>query len=260
MKIPLWENNIPYYSEEYGQAPELEPHIIEGAKACLLIIPGGGYHFVAYEHEGVEIAEEFGKRGISSFILRYRVAPYAHPVQLTDAQRALRYIRYMSKDYGYDANKIAVIGFSAGGHLTSMLATLFDDGLTEGDEIDRISSRPDAAILSYAVTNLSDYPHQGTAINLLGADASYELRSRYSSEKNVREDTPPMFIWHTEYDTVVSVEHALGMASALMKKKIPTELHIFPMGDHGLGTSVAIPYNAKWVDCAEKFMRKFLSF
>ena len=259
MKIKLWEDNIPYFSEEFGQIPELEPYIVENAKACILVIPGGGYTWLAYEHEGIKIAKEFNKRGISAFILKYRIQPYKHPIPLVDAQRAIRVIRSLADTYGYDTDKIAAVGFSAGGHLTACLATMFNREIEKIDEKDVYSSRPDLAILSYAVVDYLGHPGS-SARYMLGPDVTEEKLRDFSPNHNVTEDTPPTFIWHTEQDSLVSLEHPMLMANALFEKKVPTELHIFPYGDHGFGPAANDSYIARWLDFAELFMKKYLNF
>ena len=259
-RIKLWDKNIPLYDESIGQMPELEPYLVENPKACILVIPGGGYTWLAYEHEGIKVAKEFNRRGFSAFILTYRIKPYKHPVPLTDGLRAIRVIRSLADKYGYDQNKIAAVGFSAGGHLTACLATMFDREIPKVDEIDEYSSRPDLAMLSYAVIDYVDYPTRSSARYMLGENAPFEMRAEFSPNYNVKENTPPTFIWHTEEDSLVSLDHPIKMAEALFEKKVPCELHIFPYGDHGLGVGTNDPSKGRWVDYAEMFMKKYLNF
>jgi acetyl esterase/lipase len=159
------------------------------------------------------------------------------------------------------------MGFSAGGHLSSMAATLFDYGLEEGDEIDRVSCRPNAAVLCYAVTTMNldfgDEISRGVFVG--GLENEDELEKLYSVHLNVRDDTPPMFIWHTAADPIVPVENALQMSTALSAKKIPFELHVFPDGCHGLAccnktTGIydffQSPYCEGWMDMSAKFLER----
>lgn len=258
MTISLWDHDIPLYDEKIGKLPTLELFPAKNSKACILIIPGGAYSKVARDHEGVQVAQAFNALGISAAVLDYRVAPCKYPVQLLDAKRAMRCTRYFAKKYGYDENKIGVLGFSAGGHLASMLLTLFDEGMSEGDEIDRISCRPNIGILSYAVIDItSSFGHRKSSDNLLGADASTEERTKLSSEYNVKENTPPCFLWHTATDASVPFKNSLIMAEALAEKNIPFEMHIFPNGEHGQGLWKKDEYNSRWFEMAYLFVKKY---
>jgi len=165
------------------------------------------------------------------------------------------------KTYGYDEDKIAIMGFSAGGHLASMALTHFDYGKETGDETDKISSRPDMGILCYPVITMDDYTHSGSRRNLLGKQwEDQEERDKFSSEKNVKDDTPPCFIFHTAADTGVPPKNALAMANALIDKKIPTELHIFPYPNHGMGMghTPEAKHASQWVGLMLNFMREYL--
>jgi len=258
--IKLWKNNVPYFKEEYNQeAPSLTPFIVEGAKSCIIVIPGGAYQFIAGDHEGLDIVRHLNENGISAFLLRYRVAPYHHPVMQCDINRAVRVCRFLASEYGYDSDKIAVLGFSAGGHLVGTAVTHFDYGVEDSDEIDKISCRPDMGILCYAVLNIGgEFTHWGTTNNLIGDSDDPALCQHMSCEKAVREDTPPCFIWHTAADQAVPCENSLMFAAALSEKKIPFELHIFPEGRHGLGHIKALeecPHTAQWLPLMIKYVK-----
>lgn len=215
--------------------PKLLAYPATGTKTSIIVCRGGGYGGKAY-HEGALVCEFFRKNGISAFLLDYRVAPCTHPTQLNDVQRAIRWLRKNSDKFGISPDRIGVIGFSAGGHLASMAATLFDGGKPEStDEVERFSSRPDYAVLSYAVISLISYTNEGTAHNLLGSQYSIGSCKALSGELNVTAQTPPCFIWHTANDDGVPVENSLQFATALSANEIPFELHIFPKGPHGIG-------------------------
>lgn len=238
MEYKLWENGTALYNHEYGQ-PEttVVSYLCDNGKSnngCVIICPGGGYHHRAY-HEGEPIAHLLNKAGISAFVLNYRVAPYKHPAPLYDAQRAIRFVRYNAEKFNIDPNKIGILGFSAGGHLTSTACTLYDYGKQDGDEIDKVSCRPDVGILCYAVISFLNYMHTGSRNNLIGQEENVALDNLLSGEMNVRSDCPPMFLWHTFADASVPVENTINMSLALCKKKIPHEMHIFPTGGHGMG-------------------------
>lgn len=255
--IKLWENGTPYYNEKYGQ-PEttITPYIAdgEGKRGCVIVFPGGGYSMRA-DHEGEPIAKMINSVGIHAFVLNYRVSPYKHPAELEDALRAIRWVRYHAEEYNIHPEKIGILGFSAGGHLAVSASEHFDYGRPMGDEIDKLSSRPNAAIYCYAVCTLeAPYAHEGTRNNLLGEDASEELVKQMSGPRSVREDMPPVFIWHTFEDAAVPVQNSLLMAMALREKNIPVEMHIYPYGHHGLGLAESFPHTAKWADALKDWL------
>ena len=260
--IKLWEENIPCNTETLTTEPFMTPYMVENAKACVIICPGGGYSFLCLDKEGEWIAEMFNQNGISAYVLNYRIAPaYHNPAMLEDVLRAVRVARREASTYGYDENKIAIMGFSAGGHLASMSLTHFDYGKNTGDETDKISSRPDMGILCYPVITMDDYTHSGSRRNLLGSQWEDQAeRDKFSSEKNVKDDTPPCFIFHTAADTGVPPKNALAMANALIEKKIPTELHIFPYPNHGMGMghTPEAKHASQWVGLMLNFMREYL--
>lgn len=254
----LWENGAPYYDKSISQEePSLTWYPAENTdeiKGCIIVLPGGGYAMRA-DYEGGDISMMLSRNGYHSFVLNYRVTPYHHPAEISDALRAIRFVRYNAKSFGIKKDKIAILGFSAGGHLAVSAAEHFDYGLSTGDEIDRESSRPDGVVLCYAVsTLLGKYTHVPSRINLLGYEEEDDIAYKLSGPENVRDDMPPVFIWHTFEDTCVPVENALMMTSALKKKNIPTELHIFPTGEHGLGLSDANPHTAQWISLLCKWL------
>lgn len=260
--INLWESekDVPLFKKEYGQEPPaLEPRICEGAKNCVIVIPGGGYDWEAWDHEGDAIANALNENGISAFILRYRIKPYCYPVMLYDINRAVRVARSLSSEYGYRPDRIALLGFSAGGHLASLGITHFDCGKEGGDATDKISCRPDLGILCYAVLNIGGrFTHGGTSANLLGGRDDPELAKFLSAENSVTKDTPPCFIWHTAGDDAVPVENSLTFAAALSEKKIPFELHVFPEGPHGIGLGASeFPHSAQWFALLVSYIRHF---
>lgn len=262
-KILLWEKT-PEFNPDFGQEePCLIPKIIPGAKICVLVLPGGAYEWRAEDHEGHAIADRLNRDGISTFILRYRYAPYRHPVEQMDVNRAVRMVRSLAGTYGYDPHRIAVLGFSAGGHLAATAVTRFDEGREDGDAIDKISCRPDAGILCYPVIDLAGkFAHKGSAVNLIGSPDSSRyptLATELSCQNGVTDRTPPCFLWHTAADGCVPVENTLMMAAALSAKKIPFEVHIFPKGDHGLGLATeTLPYVSVWMELAQRFLHLYL--
>ena len=216
--------------------------------AAIVIFPGGGYSMRA-EHEGRGYAEFFQANGIPSFVVDYHVAPDYFPQPLLDARRAMRFVRFNAEKFGINPDKIAAMGSSAGGHLTAFLSTYTEKIDGEGvDELDKINPVPNAQILCYAVT-LNDLPDDACldscSRNLFGKDYK-NIRDKYEIIDNVTEDTPQAFFWHTFDDPTVDIENLLRYASALHKKNVPAEIHVYPHGSHGLGLCKDFPHNAQW--------------
>lgn len=253
---PLWPNGAPGAT---GTAEHDVPALLaypasqESANGCgVVVCPGGGYGGLAMGHEGYEIVEWLNKRGISAWILRYRLGSkgYHHPIQKNDVLRAIRTVRHSAKDHGVDPNRIGVWGFSAGGHLASTAATHFDLGdAAATDPIDKVSSRPDFAVLCYPVITMDEaFTHKGSRRNLLGPDRydNADLVELLSNEKRVTKDTPSTFIFHTTEDQAVPVENAIAFYSALRKHKVNCELHVYQKGRHGVGLASKDPVLKTW--------------
>lgn len=260
-KIKLWENGTPLFEPAYGQEePYIMTYLLDNGKKdnpCVVVIPGGGYSCVCCDHEGDQICRRLNEYGFSAVWLMYRVAPYHFPCMELDAKRAIRLVRYNAERFGIDPGKISVTGFSAGGHLTCMTGLRFDYGLDNGDEIDRVSSRPDTAAPCYAVASFDKkITHMGTRENFLGDDDSDERAFAFSSENIVPDDAPPFFLMHTAQDEGVPVEHSLRLALALANKKISCSLHIFPYGPHGIGCGDNIPLANEWTRLYAEWMKE----
>lgn len=240
-EIRLWTGQAPLAT---GDGPEDTPAITvyqpepgKATGAAFIVLPGGGYRGRA-AHEGEPIAKWLNSVGVTAFVARYRVSPYRHPAPLGDAQRAIRYVRANAKAWGLDADRIGILGFSAGGHLASTAATQFGDGeASAADPIERVSSRPDLAILIYPVITFTEdaYVHKGSRTNLLGADASADQMASMSSERRVTSRTPPVFLIHTTADSAVPPENSLLFVQAMRKAGVEVELHLYEGGRHGFG-------------------------
>jgi acetyl esterase/lipase len=267
----LWPEGAP---GAQGNDPKLDvptiavflPAAEKATGAAVVICPGGGYGGLAIDHEGKQIAEWLNEVGITGIVLRYRLGPrYHHPAMLQDVGRAIRTVRARAQEWNLDPKRVAILGFSAGGHLASTAGTHFDAGRSDAaDPIERESSRPDRMILAYPVIALATpYAHLGSKRNLLGDNPPAELVESLSNETQVRSDTPPTFLVHTNADTGVPAENSLLFALALRKAKVPLELHIFEKGAHGLGLgggrqgvvkSPPLPYNA-WPKLCEAWLK-----
>jgi len=248
----LWPNGAPgALGSEESDRPSVTVYLPEsnGANSGVVVCPGGGYGMLALDHEGKQIAEWLNARGVAAFILRYRLGPrYHHPIELGDAQRAIRLVRFHAGDYGVAADRIGIWGFSAGGHLASTAGTHFDKGNADAaDAIDRVSSRPDFMILAYPVISLNTpYTHRGSLRNLLGDNPDPKLAASLSNETQVTAETPPTFVFHTSTDPVVPVENSVLFYLALRKAGVPAEMHIYERGQHGVGLAQSDPMLSTW--------------
>ncbi len=246
----LWEKgSAPLFNREYGQdEPYIETWLLKDGEThpCVVVIPGGGYAGVAYEHEGRAICDFLNKYGYSAVMLMYRVYPYSYPVPQIDAKRAVRLVRQNAQKWNIDPQKIGVIGFSAGAHLAMCTALDFDNGIDSGDNVDAVSSRPDYAALCYGVLSLDPaITHMGTRINFLG-NGDPILAEVYSGENMMRKDAPPFFLWHTATDNAVPVACSLRFANRLIESGSSCTLHVYPEGVHGLGLAEKTPLANRW--------------
>jgi acetyl esterase/lipase len=237
--IPIWPQGAPgALGTTEKDSPTLTPYLPDNPSgAAMLIIPGGGYGRI-YEGQAEPFALWLNEQGIAAFVLRYRLGTsgYRYPSQLQDAVEAMRQIREQAAKWKIDPHRIGAMGFSAGGHLLTTLLNRPEDGKVPGvDATRRVSPRPDIAVVCYPVISMITQPHAGSLKNLLGDAPGEELPVKTSSERQVRPGLPPVFLWQTNEDKVVSVEHSLLYAAALREHGIPHELHIYQHGKHGTG-------------------------
>ena len=249
--IYLWEkgskNDLP---TEESERPKIEVYLPQNAKTsrpAILVCPGGGYYAIAEDHEGKQVAELFASQGIVSAVLFYRHRTHQHPAPYADACRAMRLLRKNAAKYGIDTTKLGIMGFSAGGHLASTVATqpeLYKDPLD--DLASSTSARPDRVILGYPVITFGEYGHMSSKDNLLGKEADPTLVEQLSNHKQVTANTPPAFLFHTADDSAVPVQNSLFFAQACVEHKVPVELHVFPKGRHGVGLAPDDPKLKIW--------------
>ncbi|MCM3783020.1 alpha/beta hydrolase [Neobacillus mesonae] len=254
----IWPGEPPFAAAGHEQdLPTLTPYLAEGADSCVIVCPGGGYRHLA-DHEGKPVAEWLNEAGISAFVLKYRIAPHSQPAPLSDARRAIQYVRANADQYGIHPDKIAMLGFSAGGHLTASAGTSWVPGNpVSEDSVERVSSRPDRIVLCYPVITMEDYGHQGSKEALLGDLPDEQLVLQYSAERQVTSETPPAFIWHTYEDGAVPVQNSLEMALSLTKAGVPHELHVFEAGRHGIGLADELAdTTGRWKDLCISWLKE----
>jgi acetyl esterase/lipase len=277
-EIPLWETipgsiesvdykeNIIYDNDgvikgiDKVSQPTLTQFLADPEKSngtAVIICPGGGYGHLAINKEGYKVAKWFNSLGISAFVLKYRL-----PSDLTmkdksigplqDAQEAVRMIRRNANKWHLDSAKIGIMGFSAGGHLAATLSTHYLDKVY--DSKDNVSARPDFSILIYPVISMEDgITHNGSKVNLLGANASKEMADKYSNEKQVDSNTPKAFLVHATDDKTVPVENTINYYLALKEHNVLGEMHVYEKGGHGFGLGVEGTHK-EWPKACEKWL------
>ena len=229
---------------------------------AVVICPGGGYVQLSVDLEGSDIARYLTSIGVAGVVLKYRLPSKESNLEpatapLMDAQRALRLVRHNAERWNIRPDEIGVMGFSAGGHLASTLATNFDRGNPSSDDaVERQSCRPDFLVLGYPTVSFTDaVKRTRSRQSLLGDNPSEELVVRYSNERQVTDDTPPAFIVHAGDDETVPVENALLLYEALRRKGRPAELHIVSEGGHGFGLALDRPHTAAWTASLRLWLR-----
>jgi acetyl esterase/lipase len=260
-ELPLWPDGAP---GALGTADTDKPTLTvyrasrRASGTAVVVAPGGGYGSLAMDHEGRQVAAFFNSMGVSAFVLKYRLGPrYHHPIELGDAQRAIRMVRARAQEFGVQPDRIGMMGFSAGGHLASTAATHFDSGKADAvDAIDRAGSRPDFLILGYPVISTDPaIAHAGSVRNLLGENPDPTLLEDLSNDLRVTAQTPPTFIFQTNADTSVPAENSVRFYLALRKAKVPAEMHIFENGPHGVGLSLDDPALSLWPTLLTNWLR-----
>ncbi|ADV50370.1 putative xylanase [Cellulophaga algicola DSM 14237] len=268
--LPIWTKEIPNRiatdekevedSEEILRISLVQKPIIEvflpakrsATGKAVLIFPGGGYHFLAYDWEGTDVAKFLNAKGIAAIVVKSRLPnskslTEAYKVPLQDAQRAMRITRENASTWHINPNEIGIIGFSAGGHLASTLGTHYDEIVYEKqDPVDELSARPDFMALIYPVITMKEQTHQGSKNALLGKKPSDDQVEAFSNETQVTTHTPPTFLVHATDDTVVPVENSLLFYTALKAHKVPVTLFVYPKGGHGFGLGLHDEFLKDW--------------
>jgi acetyl esterase/lipase len=250
---PLWSGGTPGAQGTADEdIPTLTPYLVPRERAtgtAVIVCPGGGYAHLATEKEGDQPARWLNSLGVSAFVLKYRLGPkYHHPIELGDAQRAIRTVRAHAAELGVQPDRIGIMGFSAGGHLAASTGTHFDSGNASApDAIDRAGSRPDFLILCYPVITFKEPDlHRGSMHMLLGNQPDPKLIDELSNELQVTAQTPPTFLFHTTTDQTVPVENSIMFYMALRKAGVPAEMHIYERGPHGVGLAPTDEALSSW--------------
>jgi acetyl esterase/lipase len=261
----LWENGAPgALGTTDDDIPTLTLFPVRAGAAgpapttAVIVAPGGSYVRLAANHEGRQVANWFNSQGVTAFVLRYRLGPrYRHPIEMEDAQRAIRYVRAHAEELGIRPDRIGFMGFSAGGHLASTVATHFDAGNpTASDPVDRVGSRPDFVVLAYPVISMTaEYAHKGSVTALLGEHPDPKLARQMSTELQVTHETPPTFLFSTNADTTVPAENSVAFYLALRKAGVAAEIHVFENGGHGVGLDVGDPALGEWSVLLRNWLR-----
>jgi acetyl esterase/lipase len=262
--IRLWPGDAPQATgKECEDTPTLtifEPQKNHDNGSAVVVLPGGSYARLAGNLEGRQVADWFTARGFRAFILSYRLSSngYNLPVPLLDARRAIQTVRARARDYQIDPNRIVMIGFSAGGHLSALAATQPVAGNPDAeDPIERVSSRPDYLVLGYpwigAISSDTSHLSYCKLFNLM--DRCEALRTAYSPDLFVTKETPPTFWFHTFSDPTVPVEQGLRFYEALVKAGVPAEGHVFAKGPHGFGLGKGDASLDQWSSLLETWLR-----
>ncbi|WP_438482774.1 alpha/beta hydrolase [Oleiharenicola lentus] len=272
--IPLWPEGVPEVvaapTAEYFSDPQVghlanvhAPALLhfppaESNGRAVIVCPGGGYHILSITKEGRAVAEWLNGLGFHVFVLKYRLKEYRHPAQLRDVTRAVRLVRSRALEWGVNPKEIGIIGFSAGGHLASMAATLFDSPLTQtGNVLDKTSARPDWAALIYPVITMeSPFAHVGSRTALLGEETSSAMRNAISTDAQVSAATPPIFLLHATDDKTVPIENAHLFLAAAKNVSVPAEFHLMETGGHGFGLGGLPSQATRWTAVMETWLRK----
>jgi len=260
--LPLWSGPAPgALGTQDSDIPAITvflPRTMTANTPAMIVCPGGGYVNLAANHEGRQVASYLNSLGIAAFVLRSRLGPrYHHPIELGDVQRAIRTLRSHAAEWRLDPARIGIIGFSAGGHLAMSASTHFDAGNpSAADAIDRAGSRPDFTVLGYPVISMTEaWTHEGSKNNLLGANPDPDLAKSLSGELSVTKQTPTTFLFQTNADTAVPAENSVYYYLALRKAGVPTEMHIFEKGPHGVGLANDDAALSEWSKLLANWLR-----
>jgi acetyl esterase/lipase/quercetin dioxygenase-like cupin family protein len=269
--IPLWPEGVPGLRADAAPDKDTPTHSSgvhhpsmifypagnDAGGAAVVVCPGGGYSGLTMQNEGRDVAAWLNSIGVSAFVLKYRMKEYGQPAPLQDVLRAIRTVRAGADQFGVRADRIGVLGFSAGGHVASCAATLFDtEAGRTGAPLDATSARPDFAVLVYPVISLrDDIGHAGSRKNLLGENPPAALIDLYSTDERITPNTPPAFLISGGDDKTVPVRNSIRFYLALRREGVPAEMHLYQNGAHGFGMKTGGGNTATWTARCEDWMR-----
>lgn len=263
--ISLWPSGAPEVAATAAaDLPTLTvfvPQKGRGTGSAIVIAPGGAYLGLASNLEGRQVADWFTSRGMTAFVLKYRLgAKYLYPIPLEDAQRAVRLARSLASTYGFQADHVGMIGFSAGGHLAATTGTLFDSGKPDAaDPLERLSDRPDFLVLGYPWLNaMQPSGHFITYCSLIKsipAETCKTLEQKYTPSLHVMAQTPTTFIYSTTDDKTVPISASVDFYTALVAAGVPVEMHIFRRGEHGSGMGSGAATLDQWPALLDEWLR-----
>jgi acetyl esterase/lipase len=269
--IPLWPEGVPGLRADAAEERIVDGRVVgvhhptltvyrpaagKGNGTAVILCPGGGYVRLAIGENGGADTRWLNGLGITVFVLRYRMVEYGHPAPLRDVLRAMRIVRSRAVEFGVLADRVGLLGGSAGGHLAATASTMWDaaEGRT-GAAIDTVNARPDFAMLVYPVITMEEpFVHKGSRTALLGAAPDPALVQLLSLEKRVRKDMPPMFLVATMEDKSVPVENSLQFYRALRDASVPTEMHLYARGPHGASRDPQYGPTAQWPERAAEWL------
>lgn len=265
--IPLWpekprvspdretvENQRVYAVDNPSMTP-FWPAPDKANGTAVVIFPGGGYVRLAIEHEGYDIARWFTERGVAAFVVKYRMQEHGFPAPLLDGLRAVRTVRAKAADWQLDAQKIGVMGFSAGGHLAASVAT-GHEFVTGKDSLQSVSARPDFAILGYPVITLEGADaHAGSRRALLGENPEPALVRENSLQHQVKANIAPVFMMHGTGDKAVPVGNSLMFFNEVQKHNQASELHLYQTDIHGVGMIQGQGPVSSWPQALELWLK-----
>jgi acetyl esterase/lipase len=263
--IPLWPAGAKELTgtppADYPTLTVFVPHKGRGTGSAVIVAPGGAYLGLASNLEGRQVADWFTARGVTAFVLKYRLgAKYLYPIPLEDAQHAVRLVRSLAASYGFQPDRLGFVGFSAGGHLAATTGTLFDAGsAAASDPIDRLSSRPDFLVLGYPWLNAMQpsghFISYCSLIKTIPQETCKVDEEKYTPSRHVTAQTPSTFIFSTTDDATVPISASVDFYNALIGAGVPAELHIFRHGAHGAGLGAGSAALDLWPVLLEQWMR-----
>ena len=257
----LWpENKTPFEQEGVTQKATIQTYLVKDSDKSIVIYPGGGYFQLSVESEGEQVAKAYNELGYNAFVVNYRYKPYDGKAMLADAQRAIQWVRYYADELDISPDKIATCGFSAGGHLSVMVAQHDSDEILVDDEIGKLSSKPDACILAYPVVTLGDGTYPTMPEIFLGENASNpEEIEKYSYTYNI-EAMPATFVFTSQCDTAVDYKkNAASIADALDTQNIPVEYKEYADGGHGVGVGKQYKEYSAWLKDSIVFLERWFA-